>query len=95
MSLKPNGHHQETSPIQFPCDFTIKIMGRTDSHFEKIALALVKQHFPDFNTIQMQKKLSKDNHFLSLSVTVYAESKAQLDTLYQELSSTKEILMVL
>lgn len=95
MTKKPNGHHQEESVIEFPCDFTIKVMGRTDSNFEKIALAIVKQHFPDFRETQLQKKLSKDKHFLSLSITVHAESKAQLDALYQELTTVKEILMVL
>lgn len=95
MSSKPNGHHKEESPIQFPCDFTIKIMGRSDSNFEKIALAIVKQHFPDFNQAHAQQKSSKDNNFLSLSITVYAESKPQLDALYRELTSVKEILMVL
>lgn len=95
MTKKPNGHHEEESIIEFPCDFTIKVMGRADNNFEKIALAIIKQHFPNFRQTQLQKKLSKDNHFLSLSITVYAESKAQLDALYQELTSVKEILMVL
>lgn len=95
MTSKPNGHHKEESPIQFPCDFTIKVMGRSDSNFEKIALAIIKQHFPEFNQSLAQKKLSKDNNFLSLSITVYAKSKPQLDELYRELTSVKEILMVL
>ncbi|HLB56964.1 MAG TPA: DUF493 domain-containing protein [Coxiellaceae bacterium] len=92
---KPNGHHKEETAIKFPCDFTIKIMGKTQGHFEKIALAIVKQHFPDVTASRIHKKHSKDKNYLSLSITVFVTSKTQLDALYQELSSTKEILMVL
>ena len=91
---KPNGHAEE-SIIKFPCDFTIKIMGKTQSDFEKVALAIIKKHFPQMDASRIQKKLSKDNNYLSLSITVFATSKMQLDALYLELSSTKEILMVL
>jgi putative lipoic acid-binding regulatory protein len=83
------------SIIAFPCDFTLKIMGKNADHFEKKIIAIVLQHFPKWDTTKIQQKPSKDGNYLSLSVTVHAESKAELDALYQTLSSTKEILMVL
>jgi putative lipoic acid-binding regulatory protein len=91
---KPNGHAEE-SIIQFPCDFTIKVMGKTNSDFEKIVIATVQEHFPETSAAGIQKKLSKDNNYLSLSITVYAESKPQLDSLYKALSSNPLVLMVL
>ncbi len=92
---KPNGHHKEESIIKFPCDFTLKVMGKSAGEFEKITLDIVKKYFPTLDIARIQKKFSKDNTYLSLSITVYAESKTQLDAAYQELSRTKEILMVL
>ena len=92
---KPNGHHKEESAIQFPCDFTLKIMGKTEGDFEAIATDIVKKHFPKTSSNHIQKKLSKDKNYLSLSVTVHAITKAELDALYQELSTTQGILMVL
>jgi hypothetical protein len=92
---KPNGHHKEESIIKFPCDFTLKVMGKSQGDFEKIAINIVKKHFPQLDESRIQKKSSKDNNYLSLSITVFATSKMQLDALYQELSTTKEILMVL
>ncbi|MCX7120481.1 MAG: DUF493 domain-containing protein [Gammaproteobacteria bacterium] len=99
------------SLIPFPCDFTLKIMGKSqgnisdishescgeqsNSDFEKITVAIITKHFPDCDFSKIQRKYSKDNNYLSLSITVHAESKIQLDALYQELSSTKEVLMVL
>ncbi len=92
-----NGHgpHSEESAIQFPCDFMIKMMGRTEGDFEKNALDIVKQHFPDVDDAHIQKRPSKDNNYISLSVTVLARTKQELDALYQDLSKCKDILMVL
>lgn len=92
---KPNGHDTLESVIQFPCDFTLKIVGKSEGDFEKIVLMIIKKHFPETPSSCIQKKFSKDKNYLSLSVTVFATSKMQLDSLYQALSSTKEILMVL
>jgi putative lipoic acid-binding regulatory protein len=90
-----NGHAPEESIIKFPCDFTVKIMGKSAGDFEKIAVDIVKKHFPKTDNSCIQKKFSKDNNFLSLSITVHAQSKMQLDALYQELTNTKEVLMAL
>ena len=90
---KANGHHKEESIIQFPCDFVLKIMGKSEGSFEKIALAIVRSHYSDL--IKIEKKLSKNQKYLSLSITIHAKNKAELDALYRELSSNKEILMVL
>lgn len=95
MTEKMNGHAKEESLIQFPCDFTIKIMGKALGDFEKCAVDIVKKHFPKTTDEKIQKKFSKDSNYLSLSITVYAQSKMQLDAVYQELSSTKEVLMAL
>lgn len=93
--MKPNGHHTEDSLIEFPCDFVIKVMGKTEGEFEKIALDIVKKHFPETHDANIQKKLSKDQNYLSLSIMIHVESKMKLDALYRELTRRKEILMVL
>lgn len=81
--------------MHFPCDFTIKVMGKSQSTFEETVLTIIQKHFPQFEKINMQKKQSKDNNYLSLSIMVYAESKKELDDCYRALSSNKEVLMVL
>lgn len=95
MTEKMNGHASEESLIPFPSDFTLKIMGKASGDFEKLAIDIVKKHFPKTSDEKIQKKFSKDNNYLSLSITVYAQSKMQLDAVYQELSNTKEVLMAL
>lgn len=81
--------------LKFPCDFTVKILGKVPGDFEKIVLAIIQEHFSNGALMDIQKKFSKDQNYLSLSVTVYATSKSQLDAFYQALTSRKEVLMVL
>ncbi len=90
-----NGKHAEESVMKFPCHFVIKIMGKAESAFEQTALGIIQSHFKNINELDIKKRFSKDNNYVSLSVTVYAESKVELDNAYRELSSNKDILMVL
>lgn len=89
----PNGEY--SSPLKFPCDFIIKVMGESTPEFETRVLAIVQQHFPQVDAAQFTKRPSKDNNYIALTVTVYAESKAQLDACYQDLSSEPMVLMAL
>ncbi len=70
-------------------------MGKAQGDFENTARNIITQYFPKTDFTSIQKKLSKDNTYLSLSVIVHPESKTELDELYKALSSEKSILMVL
>ena len=85
----------QASIIAFPCEFTIKVMGQSNALFEKTVLNIVREHYPKLAKQSIQKKHSKAKKYLSLSITVYAQSKAELDALYQDLSSCPDVLMVL
>jgi len=87
---------QETeSPLKFPCDFPIKVMGRSDSGFEAKALGIVRQHIADFEACNMRSVASRKGNYLSVTFTVRVSSRAQLDDLYRELTACKAVLMVL
>ncbi|MGD2074126.1 MAG: DUF493 domain-containing protein [Gammaproteobacteria bacterium] len=86
---------ENESPLKFPCEFPIKAMGRADSGFEATALAIVRRHAPDFNTESMRGVASRKGNYLSFTFVIRATSRDQLDALYRELSSCKDLLMVL
>lgn len=83
------------SPIKFPCDFTIKIVGKANKEFETLVLGIIHRHFPTFKNGNYTKRLSRDANFVALTIKVHAESKKQLDAVYEELSSCKEVIMAL
>ena len=81
--------------LEFPCDFPIKAMGRSNSGFEARALAIVRRHVPDFSVESMRSVVSRQGNYLSCTFVIRATSRAQLDALYRELSRCDELLMVL
>jgi putative lipoic acid-binding regulatory protein len=81
--------------LEFPTDFPIKIMGRRDDGFAQAIVAVVQQHAPDFDASTLEMRSSKDGNYLSLTATVRAVSREQLDALYRALTSHPMVKIVL
>ncbi|SDA09591.1 hypothetical protein SAMN05216428_101186 [Nitrosospira sp. Nsp11] len=102
---------EQPTLIEYPCDFPIKIIGRVGSlpgslpgaaslehgrqEFTQAVLMIVKRHAPDYDEANMEVRISKKNTYLSLTCTIRAVSRQQLDALYQELCDHPLVLMVL
>lgn len=85
----------EESLLEFPCDFPIKIMGERSDEFSRLMLEIVMRHAPNFATTAVEIKSSKTGKYLSLTCTIRATSREQLDDLYRELSAHPLVSMVL
>lgn len=85
----------EPSLIEYPCAFPIKIMGRTAPGFAQAIVELVRQHAPDFDPNSVEMRASKQKRYLSLTCTIQATSREQLDGLYQALCDHPLVVMVL
>lgn len=83
------------SLLRFPCDFPIKVMGRREDGFAQEISAIVVRHAPDFRPATLEMRSSKNGRFLSLTATINAVSREQLDALYTELSGHRLVVMVL
>lgn len=83
------------SLLEFPCDFPIKVVGQAHEDFDALVVAIVRRHVNDLSEGAVRAKPSRQGRYVSLTVTVRAESRAQLDALYTELSAHARILMVL
>lgn len=83
------------SPLVFPCAFPIKVMGRTQDGFAQAIVQVVQSHAPDFDPGTLEMRASSAGKYLSLTYTVNATSRAQLDALYRDLSSHPMVVMVL
>lgn len=81
--------------IEFPCDFPLKVMGKAEEDFAQAIVAVVLRHAPDFDAASVEMRPSKAGNYLSLTCTVRATSKAQLDALYRELTSHPMVKIVL
>ena len=86
---------EQTSLIEYPCDFPIKIMGQSQHGFAQAVIEIVLRHDPLFDAASVEMRTSKTARYLSLTCTVRATSREQLDALYQELCDHPMVTMVL
>ena len=85
----------EESAIEFPCEFPIKMMGRNLPEFRVTARALVEKHAGSIDDIAVQESLSRNERFVSITVTITATSQQQLDGIYQDVTDHTDVLMAL
>ncbi len=86
---------EEPSLIDYPLDFPIKVLGRNQPGFGDAVVAIVRHHAPDFDVSTVEMRASKKSTYLSLTVTIHAVSREQLDALYQQLNDHPLVVMVL
>jgi putative lipoic acid-binding regulatory protein len=85
----------QVSALEFPCTFPIKVMGRTRDGFAQAIAGIVCRHAPDFNAATLEMRTSSAGNYLSMTATVNATSREQLDDLYRELVAHPMVAMVL
>jgi uncharacterized protein len=78
--------------LKFPCDLPVKVFGRNKQGFRDAALAIVRAHYDEWRLAEQE---SRQGSYLSITITVRAESRAQVDAMYQDLVASDEILMVI
>jgi putative lipoic acid-binding regulatory protein len=85
----------QASLLTFPCVFPMKVMGRREDGFAQTVSDIVLRHADDFHPSTIEMRSSKNGRYLSLTVTINARSREQLDALYSELSKHPMVMMVL
>ena len=83
------------SPLQFPCDFPLKIMGLQAEGFVPAVVEVVRRHAPDFDPASVRLRASRGGTYLSCTCTIRATSRAQLDDLYRALTAHPLVKVVL
>jgi putative lipoic acid-binding regulatory protein len=81
--------------FDFPCDFPIKVMGKRQDGFAQAISELILRHAPDFDPATLEMRSSSAGNYISLTCTVRAQSRAQLDAIYQDLTAHPMVAMAL
>ena len=85
----------EDSLLEFPCDLPIKVFGKNEEGFKARVVEIFSSHFDTPSTSDVREQLSRNSGYASLTITIRAETRAQVDALYEELTANEEIMMVL
>jgi putative lipoic acid-binding regulatory protein len=83
------------SIFEFPCEIEIKAMGLTHENLESHVVEIVRRHAGELREGAVRSRPSKAGKYTSISVTILATSKKQLDSIYMELHKSETILMTL
>jgi len=85
----------EDSLIEYPCDFPLKVFGEAQPGFAQAVASVVQKHAPDFDAASIEMRSSSKAKYISLTCTIRATSREQLDNLYRDLTSHPMVKMVL
>jgi len=80
--------------LQFPCSFPVKVMGHNSEAFSSAIRVIVERHAA-VGDISYSSQPSSRDKYLSITATFTAQSKEQLNALYQELNDHELVLMTL
>ena len=83
------------SPLQFPTDYPIKIVGRPSDEFRARVHAVMLRHAPKLDPHRVTERLSENRNFLSISYTIVAESSEQVVALVNDLKATEGVLTII
>jgi putative lipoic acid-binding regulatory protein len=86
---------QDDSALEFPCEFPIKAMGRAADNFDAVVVGIIRKHAPDFFDSTVKSRLSKGGNYVSITVTINAHSREQLDNIYLDLTANDLVLVAL
>jgi putative lipoic acid-binding regulatory protein len=87
----------EDEILQSPCEIAVKAMGRTDLDvdFEAVVVEIVRRHAPGIGEGAVTTRESRNGNYLAVTVRVIAESREQMDRIYQDLCDHDQVTMAL
>jgi putative lipoic acid-binding regulatory protein len=85
----------EDTALEFPCRFPVKAMGLNADDFCDHVLHLLREYSAHFDASELQLHSSRTGRYLSITLVIEAQSKAQLDAIYQILSEDARVLVAL
>jgi putative lipoic acid-binding regulatory protein len=92
--MTDDNNEQETI-MEFPCEFAIKTMGLSNKEFDLTVVEIVRRHSSDIPEGAVKTKPSKTGKYVSVTITITAQSKKQMDAIYQDLTDCEHVLMSL
>lgn len=92
----PNQNTQTAEQcMTFPCEFPIKAMGSDADKVEQTLRDAVARHCPESSEADASRRESKNGKLTSVTMTVTAQNRKQLDNIYQDLTDSEHITMAL
>lgn len=92
---KINRNTDQDTLLEFPCSFPIKVMGKSADNFDLLVIEIIRRHVHDINEGAVKTRDSRKGNYVSVTVTIEARSKEQLDNIYMDLTAHERVIMAL
>lgn len=92
--IKEN-RNKEPEGLTFPCQYPVKAMGINGEKFKQEILFIVQKHFHGVKESDLRTNQSKTGKYQSVTITVHATSRLQLEALYREIKVHKDVKWML
>ncbi len=79
----------------FPCRFPIKAIGVAQGDFKTLVFNILKKHSPALSAEAVRSRPGRTGKYVSVTVTITAGSRRQLDNIYFELTAHEKVLIAL
>jgi hypothetical protein len=79
----------------FPTAIPLKVIGKNEDDFEGHVVGLFLIHLHPADLLDIDRRLSGKDTYLSVTVTFTAHSREHLDGIYSELRASQRVMMVI
>ena len=87
---------EEKKPeIEFPCKYPIKVLGDAHPDLNQHVVEVMNTHAPKITESDLKIKNSSQGKWQSITVTIIATGKPQLDAIFADLKTSARVKMVL
>jgi putative lipoic acid-binding regulatory protein len=86
---------QEPPKIEFPCAYSIRVVGVASPTFATEVTEIVAQHDAAIDRSKVVTRDSKKGNFLSVHLVIEAQGEAHLSALYEDLKKHPSVRMVI
>ncbi len=84
----------DDSLLEFPCSFQVKAMGLAREDFAHHVQGLISGHLSDAK-MELSERVSSGGKYVSVTATITAQSREQLDAIYIALNESERVLYTL
>lgn len=81
--------------IEFPCKYPIKVLGDAHPDLNQHVVKVMNTHAPTVKESDLSSKNSSQGKWQSITVTIIATGKPQLDAIFADLKTSSRVKMVL
>lgn len=86
---------EDERALEFPVRFPVKAMGRARSDVRAALLSVLDSTHTLYREEDIREQVSRNGNFTSVTVVIQAESRSQLDDIYEQLADHPEVVMTL